>query len=144
AVSVEATGASIDPGGTPPPKPPPLTGGNRPPRTPAAPLRVPMFTGGVWAEVDLFERARLRPGHAVDGPAIITEELATTVVEPGWQAVVTGRGDLLLSRVAARPDRADVGTTADPVMLEIFNNLFMSVAEQMGVRLQSTAHSGNI
>ncbi|HMH37632.1 MAG TPA: hydantoinase B/oxoprolinase family protein, partial [Streptosporangiaceae bacterium] len=114
---------------------------------PESRARVPMFTGGsqgAWAEVDLFERARLRPGHAVDGPAIITEELATTVVEPGWQAVVTGRGDLLLSRVAARPDRADVGTTADPVMLEIFNNLFMSVAEQMGVRLQSTAHSVNI
>ena len=148
AVSVEVTGASIDPGGTTPPKPPPLTGGNRPPRTPAPPpARVPMFIQGAqrgWAEVDLFERAGLRPGHAVDGPAIITEELATTVVEPGWQAVVTGRGDLLLSRVAARPDRADVGTTADPVMLEIFNNLFMSVAEQMGVRLQSTAHSVNI
>ena len=53
--------------------------------------------------MDLYERAGLRPGHAVDGPAIITEELATTVVEPGWQAVVTGRGDLLLSRVTARP-----------------------------------------
>jgi 5-oxoprolinase (ATP-hydrolysing) len=111
---------------------------------PESRTRVPMFTGGAWAEVDLFERARLRPGHAVEGPAIITEELATTVVEPGWQAVVTGRGDLLLSRVAARPDRADVGTAADPVMLEIFNNLFMSVAEQMGVRLQATAHSVNI
>ena len=106
--------------------------------------RVPLFTGGGWAEVDLFPRAGLRPGHAVDGPAIITEELATTVVEPGWQAVVTGRGDLLLSRVAARPDRAGVGTEADPVRLEIFNNLFMSVAEQMGVRLQATAHSVNI
>jgi 5-oxoprolinase (ATP-hydrolysing) len=106
--------------------------------------RVPMFTGGAWAEVDLFERASLRPGHAVDGPAIITEELATTVVEPGWQAVVTERGDLLMSRVTARPGRAGVSTEADPVMLEIFNNLFMSVAEQMGVRLQSTAHSVNI
>ena len=103
-----------------------------------------MFTGGAWAEVDLYERAGLRPGHAIDGPAIITEELATTVVEPGWQAVVTARGDLLLSRVTARPGRADVSTEADPVMLEIFNNLFMSVAEQMGVRLQSTAHSVNI
>ena len=103
-----------------------------------------MFTGGAWAEVDLYERSGLPAGHVIDGPAIVTEELATTVVEPGWQAVVTGRGDLLLSRVAARPDRADVGTTADPVMLEIFNNLFMSVAEQMGVRLQSTAHSVNI
>ena len=99
---------------------------------------------GAWAEVDLYARAALRPGHAVDGPAIIAEDLATTVVEPGWQAVVTARGDLLLSRVLARPARSDVGTTADPVMLEIFNNLFMSVAEQMGVRLQSTAHSVNI
>ncbi len=160
AVSVEVTGTqpryedaddparsdSIDPGGTTPPKPPPLTGGNRPPRTPAAglPARVSMFTQGAWAEVDLFERARLRPGHAVDGPAVITEELATTVVEPGWQAVVTARGDLLMSRVTARPGRTAISTAADPVMLEIFNNLFMSVAEQMGVRLQSTAHSVNI
>ena len=59
---------------------------------PDSPARVRMFTGRAWAEVDLFPRAGLRPGHAVDGPAIITEELATTVVEPGWQAVVTGRG----------------------------------------------------
>jgi 5-oxoprolinase (ATP-hydrolysing) len=80
----------------------------------------------------------------VNGPAIIAEDLATTVVEPGWQAVVTDRGDLMLERVTARPDRADVGTGADPVLLEIFNNLFMSVAEQMGVRLQATAQSVNI
>jgi 5-oxoprolinase (ATP-hydrolysing) len=66
------------------------------------------------------------------------------VVEPGWQAEVTDRGDLLLSRPGGRPARPAVGTSADPVMLEIFNNLFMSVAEQMGVRLQSTAHSVNI
>ena len=103
-----------------------------------------MFTAGAWAEVDLFSRAALKPGHKVDGPAVIAEDLATTVVEPGWRAVVTGRGDLLLERVTARPDRADVGTRADPVLLEIFNNLFMSVAEQMGVRLQATAHSVNI
>jgi 5-oxoprolinase (ATP-hydrolysing) len=108
------------------------------------PERVSMFTGGAWAEVDLYERSGLRPGHVIDGPAILTEELATTVVEPGWQAVVTDRGDLLMSRVTARPAQADVSTEADPVMLEIFNNLFMSVAEQMGVRLQSTAHSVNI
>jgi len=103
-----------------------------------------MFTHDAWAEVDLYERAGLRPGHAVSGPAIIAEELATTVLEPGWQAVVTGRGDLLLERVTPRPAQAGVDTAADPVMLEIFNNLFMSVAEQMGVRLQSTAHSVNI
>ena len=111
---------------------------------PASDARIPMFTGGAWAEVDLFERAGLRPGQAVDGPAIITEELATTVVEPGWQAVVTARGDLLMSRVKARRGPAAISTAADPVMLEIFNNLFMSVAEQMGVRLQATAHSVNI
>jgi 5-oxoprolinase (ATP-hydrolysing) len=109
--------------------------------------QVRMFTAGGWAEAGLFLRAGLRPGQAIDGPAIIAEELATTVVEPGWQAVVTGRGDLLLSRVTARPGRAAVergGAEADPVMLEIFNNLFMSVAEQMGARLQATAHSVNI
>jgi 5-oxoprolinase (ATP-hydrolysing) len=111
---------------------------------PASDARIPMFTGGAWAEVDLFERTGLRPGQAVDGPAIITEELATTVVEPGWQAVVTARGDLLMSRVKARRGPAAISTAADPVMLEIFNNLFMSVAEQMGVRLQATAHSVNI
>jgi 5-oxoprolinase (ATP-hydrolysing) len=103
-----------------------------------------MFTGGTWAEVDLYPRSGLGPGHAIDGPAIITEELATTVIEPGWQAVVSDRGDLLLSRVAARPGPQRLSTEADPVLLEIFNNLYMSVAEQMGVRLQSTAHSVNI
>ena len=111
---------------------------------PVSEARVPMFAAGGWAQVDLFPRAGLRPGHAIDGPAIIAEELATTVVEPGWQAVVSDRGDLLLSRVKARPAQAGAGTAADPVLLEIFNNLFMSVAEQMGVRLQSTAHSVNI
>ena len=133
AVSVEVTGAQEDLGSTPP---------IQAPADGAA--RIRMFTGGAWAEVDLFPRASLRSGQAVDGPAIIAEDLATTVVEPGWQAVVTDRGDLLLERVTARPDRADVGTGADPVLLEIFNNLFMSVAEQMGVRLQATAQSVNI
>ena len=110
----------------------------------AGPAAVRMFTAGSWAEVDLHQRAALTPGQAVDGPAIIAEQLATTVVEPGWQALVTERGDLLLSRVTARPDRAGASTAADPVLLEIFNNLFMSVAEQMGVRLQATAQSVNI
>jgi 5-oxoprolinase (ATP-hydrolysing) len=113
-------------------------------KSPEPAARVPLFTGGAWTEVDLHERGRLEPGHAIGGPAILTEELATTVVEPGWRAVVTERGDLLMTRVAARANRKDVGTEADPVLLEIFNNLFMSVAEQMGVRLQSTAHSVNI
>ena len=143
AVSVEVTGAQeeLDEGETTARS----AEEDRPqPERPHSQARVRMFTDGAWAEVDLYARAALRPGHAVDGPAIIAEDLATTVVEPGWQAVVTARGDLLLSRVLPRPARSDVGTSADPVMLEIFNNLFMSVAEQMGVRLQSTAHSVNI
>ena len=107
-----------------------------------------MFTGGGWAGVDLLPRSALRPGRVVPGPALITEDFAATVVEPGWQAAVTGRGDLLLTRPGGRPVQSSSGTGehrgADPVMLEIFNNLFMSVAEQMGVRLQGTAHSVNI
>jgi 5-oxoprolinase (ATP-hydrolysing) len=106
--------------------------------------RVPMFTGGQWAEVDLVPRSGLRPGAVLTGPSIIAEDFATTVVEPGWQAELTGRGDLLLTRAGPAPARRAAGTGADPVLLEIFNNLFMSVAEQMGVRLRSTAHSVNI
>ena len=110
----------------------------------AQPERVKMFAAGAWAEVNLVPRANLEPGRSTCGPAIIAEELATTVVEPGWQATVTEHGDLLLERVSPRPGRGQAGTEADPVLLEIFNNLFMSVAEQMGVRLQATAHSVNI
>jgi 5-oxoprolinase (ATP-hydrolysing) len=134
AVSVEVTQGNDDP-------PAPITGeAGEPP--PAA--RVAMFAGGDWAEVDLLPRGGLRPGRVVHGPALITEDYATTVLEPGWAAAVTARGDLLLNRPGGRPLRPGTGTTADPVMLEIFNNLFMSVAEQMGVRLQGTAHSVNI
>ena len=115
-----------------------------PASAPASPARVRMFAGGDWAEVDLLARSALRPGRVVHGPALITEDFATTVLEPGWQAAVTARGDLLLTRPGGRPVRADTSTAADPVLLEIFNNLFMSVAEQMGVRLQGTAHSVNI
>jgi 5-oxoprolinase (ATP-hydrolysing) len=113
-------------------------------KDPAEPAQVRMFTAGSWAGVDLHQRETLTAGQAVDGPAIIAEQLATTVVEPGWQATVTDRGDLLLARVTARPGRSEAGTEADPVLLEIFNNLFMSVAEQMGVRLQATSQSVNI
>jgi 5-oxoprolinase (ATP-hydrolysing) len=145
AVSVEVTGAQDElDGGAAATARSAGDKGQPPPGPPVSSARVPMFAAGAWAQVELYPRAGLRPGHAVDGPAIIAEELATTVVEPGWQAVVSDRGDLLLSRVAARPAATDVGTRPDPVMLEIFNNLFMSVAEQMGVRLQATSHSVNI
>ena len=102
-----------------------------------------MYAAGAWADVPLVRRRDLRPGQRVDGPALIVEDFATTVTEPGWKAELTELGDLLLSRVAA-PERRLAGTAVDPVMLEIFNNLFMSVAEQMGVRLRSTAQSVNV
>ena len=92
----------------------------------------------------VFDRDPLCPGDALDGPAVIVEATATTVVETGWRAELTHRGHLILSRVVDRPQRLSVGTTADPVMLEVFNNLFMSVAEQMGAVLANTAHSVNI
>jgi 5-oxoprolinase (ATP-hydrolysing) len=102
-----------------------------------------MHAGGQWQDAPLARRRDLGPGQRVAGPALIVEDFATTVVEPGWSAEVTGRGDLLLSRLAP-PSRQAAGTEVDPVLLEIFNNLFMSVAEQMGVRLRGTAHSVNI
>ena len=106
--------------------------------------RVPMFVDGAWLNVPLYLRNTLAPGAVIDGPAILAEDNATTVVEAGWQALVTPYLHLVLTRVAALPQRRAIGTTADPVMLEIFNNLFMSIAEQMGLRLQYTAHSVNI
>jgi len=106
--------------------------------------RVRVFAAGEWLTVPLYRRAALAPGGVVDGPAIITEELATTVVEPGWRAAVTPARDLLLTRVTARPAAVRATTEADPVLLEVFANLFMAVAEQMGERLRATAHSVNI
>jgi 5-oxoprolinase (ATP-hydrolysing) len=103
-----------------------------------------MFTGGKWHETPLYRREKLIPGQKVDGPAIIAEANATTVVEPGWRAEVTKLDHLVLERVVPREKRVALGTRADPVMLEIFNNLFMSIAEQMGLRLQNTAYSVNI
>jgi 5-oxoprolinase (ATP-hydrolysing) len=111
---------------------------------PVASATVRMFTGGRWREAPLYRREDLAPGHAVDGPAIIAEANATTVIEPGWRAAVTPLDHLLLERAVPREARVALGTSADPVMLEIFNNLFMSVAEQMGLRLQNTACSVNI
>ena len=94
--------------------------------------------------MNLYRREELRHGDAVEGPAIIAEANATTVVEPGWKATLNALDYLVLNRVAAAPERQVIGTEVDPVRLEIFNNLFMSIAEQMGYRLQSTAHSVNV
>ena len=112
---------------------------------PAEPLaRVAMHSHGESHATPLYDREALLPGQKVDGPAVIIEATGTTVVEPGWQAEMTPRGHLVLTRVVARPKTEAIGTEADPVMLEVFNNLFMSIAEQMGATLSNTAYSVNI
>lgn len=110
-------------------------------RHPAETVR--LYTGGSWRDAPLYRREAITPADVVSGPAIIAEDNATTVVDDGWQAQQTADGQLLLRRAAAAaPD--DAGTHADPVLLEIFNNLFMAIAEQMGTRLEATAQSVNI
>ncbi len=105
---------------------------------------VPVTSGGEASNTPIFQREQLCLRQRIDGPAIITEKNGTTVVESGWQAEVTALNHLLLTRVQPRDIRYAAGTKADPVMLEVFNNLFMSIAEQMGLRLANTAYSVNI
>jgi 5-oxoprolinase (ATP-hydrolysing) len=105
---------------------------------------VRMFSGGAWFDTALVVREDLRPGDVIPGPAIIAEKNATTVVEPGWEAALTALDHLLLERRVARVVTYAAGTQADPVLLEVFNNLFMNIAEQMGLQLQNTAYSVNI
>ncbi|MBG0856840.1 hydantoinase B/oxoprolinase family protein [Streptomyces spinoverrucosus] len=138
ALSVEATGIT---------EPPDLSAlapyeAARPDR-PTAPHTVRLHTGGTWRDVPLHRREDLPPGETVTGPAIITESGATTVVDDGWRAAATDDGHLVMER-AAVTQSSDLDTKADPVLLEVFNNLFMSIAEQMGARLESTAQSVNI
>ncbi|MCX4976156.1 hydantoinase B/oxoprolinase family protein [Streptomyces sp. NBC_00620] len=108
-----------------------------------APETAGLHTGGARRDVPLLRREELPPGQTVTGPAIITEAGSTTVVDDGWQAATTDDGHLVMER-AAITQSSDLGTEADPVLLEVFNNLFMSIAEQMGARLESTAQSVNI
>jgi len=105
---------------------------------------VEMTSGGSRFRTPVYAREKLAPGITIAGPAIIAERNATTVVEPEWHARVTELDHLVLERVTERRARYALGTRADPVMLEVFNNLFMSIAEQMGVRLAQTAYSVNI
>ncbi|ODT29611.1 MAG: 5-oxoprolinase [Kaistia sp. SCN 65-12] len=103
-----------------------------------------IFTDGQWREAGIHRRENLQPGHRIVGPALVIEPNQTIVVEPGWRAEVTVRNHILLRRIEKKARRRALGTEADPVMLEVFNNLFMSIAEQMGVTLQNTAYSVNI
>ena len=112
---------------------------------------VSIFTGGKRREAGVFRREQMKAGARLKGPALIVEPNQTIVVEPGWAAELTAGNDILLKRVEAKPRLAALGTGgeagkagADPVLLEVFNNLFMSIAEQMGVTLQNTASSVNI
>ncbi|MFO0296146.1 MAG: hydantoinase B/oxoprolinase family protein [Pseudomonadota bacterium] len=136
AVSVEAVGPGE-------PHAAAAVGAEPPPLRPQPDATVRMHAGR-WLDAGLFVRERLAPGSVVDGPAVIAEDNATTVVEPGWQARLTAAGPIELQRAVPRAAEHAIGTEADPVMLEVFNNLFMNIAEQMGLRLQNTAYSVNI
>ncbi|WP_407109972.1 hydantoinase B/oxoprolinase family protein [Streptomyces sp. DSM 116494] len=138
ALSVEATGIT---------EPPDLSAlapaGRGPGHDAAVPRTVRLHTGGAWRDVPLHRREDLPHGETVTGPAIIAESGATTVVDDGWRAMARDDGHLVMER-AVVTQSSEIGTEADPVLLEVFNNLFMSIAEQMGARLESTAQSVNI
>ncbi|RAI21225.1 hydantoinase B/oxoprolinase family protein [Afifella marina] len=102
------------------------------------------FSAGAWHEAAIAQRAELSPGARLKGPALIIEDHQTIVIEPGWSAEITAKNHVILTRTEAMERDHAIGTKADPVLLEIFNNLFMSIAEQMGVTLQNTAYSVNI
>ncbi len=106
--------------------------------------RTRFYSDGAWHKANVYTRDQLKIGAKVKGAAIIIEPHQTIVVEPGWQAELTPKNHLVLSRLKKLKRTYAIGTHADPVMLEVFNNLFMSIAEQMGVSLQNTAYSVNI
>jgi 5-oxoprolinase (ATP-hydrolysing) len=120
------------------------TDGPAEPRDAEPAFRRPVFFEGAETRAAVFRRADLAPGHRMSGPALVIEANQTIVVEPGWLAEVTAKDHILLRRVEKKRRAEAVGTRADPVLLEVFNNLFMSIAEQMGVTLQNTAYSVNI
>ena len=142
AVAVEAIGSGADPGEGP------LAGPDAARAdmslSSEAALHGPVYTAGAWHDAPIVERARLRPGARIEGPAIVREPTSTIVVEPGWAAELRDGGELVLRRrlPPARPS-ADLRQRS-PLLLEVFNNLFMSIAEQMGATLANTAASVNI
>ncbi|MFZ0375638.1 MAG: hydantoinase B/oxoprolinase family protein, partial [Xanthobacteraceae bacterium] len=113
-------------------------------KLPAPARRTRFFSGGKWHRALVYTRDQLISGSKVKGPAIIVEPHQTVVIEHGWQAELTAKNHLVLRRIQKLKRTRAIGTHADPVMIEVFNNLFMSIAEQMGVALQNTAYSVNI
>ncbi|OAN78000.1 5-oxoprolinase [Jannaschia sp. EhC01] len=101
-------------------------------------------SGGQWRDIPLVDRTTLAVGQSVDGPAILTEPTGTNMIEADWRATVAQGGNLILERTTPLRRAEAIGTQVDPVMLEVFNNLFMSIAEQMGATLANTAYSVNI
>jgi 5-oxoprolinase (ATP-hydrolysing) len=102
------------------------------------------YSNGQWQNAHVYRRDTLKPGHKIQGPAIIVEDIGTIVVEPNWDVTVNEYSHLILHKAENHVQSQTISKEADPVMLEVFNNLFMSIAEQMGVRLQKTARSTNI
>jgi 5-oxoprolinase (ATP-hydrolysing) len=117
---------------------------HRRPETAYAALTAPVFLHGGWIDTRFVRREALQPGDILTGPAVLVEPHTSIVIEPGWRARITALDHVELVRVAPRPERVAVGTRADPVMLEVFNNLYMSIAEQMGAVLENTAASVTI
>lgn len=104
----------------------------------------PVWLDGAWREARFVRRAALVPGDTLTGPAVLVEPHTSILIEPGWQARITGHGHVVLTRIVPPAPRHAIGTEADPVMLEVFNNLYMSIAEQMGAVLENTAASVTI
>ncbi len=103
----------------------------------AAPLRI----DGAWREARFVRREAMRPGDRLSGPAVLIEPHTAILVAPGWRAEITAHGHVVLRRIARRVERLAPVSQADPVLLEVFNNLYMSIAEQMGAVLENTAVS---
>lgn len=127
-------------------------------KSPEPITRVAMYTDHAWHQTLVFDRQHLQPGDKIPSPAIIIEPTGTNIIEPGWTAEITNKNHLVLSKqsLPLRPEKYPSENisisphspyqivTADPILLEIFNNLFRSVAEQMGITLQNTSTSVNI
>ncbi len=137
AVSVEAVGRAADIAE------PARQTATRPEAEIETALEAELYVAGGWTSARFVRREAMRPGDRLSGPSVIVEPHTSILVEPGWRAEITAHDHVVLRRVEARRDRA-VGTQADPVMLEVFNNLTMSIAEQMGAVLENTAASVTI
>ncbi|MEO1551284.1 MAG: hydantoinase B/oxoprolinase family protein [Pseudomonadota bacterium] len=138
AVSVEAIGAAAD-----------LTEARLPTQTRQesefqTALSAPVYVDGAWVDARFVRRADLRPGDTLTGPAVLVEDHTSILIAPDWRAQISAHDHVVLTRIAARARAHAVGTKADPVMLEVFNNLYMSIAEQMGAVLENTAASVTI